>query len=99
MVRQAALAGLKTKVRVGKWKRQLTGNILKFEAKDDSSVIAITLSEKEAIREKFPRVHIVRTMKSDSKRHHYYMVEDGAPMRLLRSLRGQERPRDKRKGV
>lgn len=64
-----------------------------------SSVIAITLSEKEAIREKFPRVHIVRTMKSDSKRHHYYMVEEGAPMRLLRSLRGQERPRDKRKGV
>ena len=53
-------------------------------------MIAITLSEKEAIREKFPRVHIVRTMKSDSKRHHYYMVEDGAPMRLLRSLRGQD---------
>lgn len=42
-------------------------------------MIAITLSEKEAIREKFPRVHIVRTMKSDSKRHHYYMVEEGAP--------------------
>lgn len=61
-------------------------------------MIAITLSEKEAIRERFPRVHIVRTMKSDSKRHHYY-VEEGAPMRLLRSLRGQERPRDKRKGV
>ena len=62
-------------------------------------MIAITLSEKESIREKFPRVHIVRTMKSDSKRHHYYMVEEGAPMRLLRGLRGQERPRDKRKGV
>lgn len=62
-------------------------------------MIAITLSEKEAIRERFPRVHIVHTMKSDSKRHHYYMVEEGAPMRLLRSLRGQERPRDKRKGV
>lgn len=62
-------------------------------------MIAITLSEKEAIREKFPRVHIVRTMKSDSKRHHYYMVEEGPPMRLLRGLRGQERPRDKRKGV
>ena len=53
-------------------------------------MIAITASEKEAIREKFPRVHIVRTMKQDSKRHHYYMVEDGAPMKLLRSLRGLE---------
>jgi len=62
-------------------------------------VIAITVSEKEAIREKFPRVHIVRTMKQDSKRHHYYMVEDGAPMKLLRSLRGLERVHDKRKGV
>lgn len=62
-------------------------------------MIAITASEKEAIREKFPRVHIVRTMKPDSKRHHYYMVEDGAPMKLLRSLRGLERVHDKRKGV
>ena len=62
-------------------------------------MIAITASEKEAIREKFPRVHIVRTMKLDSKRHHYYMVEDGAPMKLLRSLRGLERVHDKRKGV
>ena len=52
-------------------------------------MIAITLSEKEAIREKFPRVHIVRTMKSDSKRHHYYMVEEGAPMRLLRACVGR----------
>ena len=60
-------------------------------------MIAITASEKEAIREKFPRVHIVRTMKQDSKRHHYYMVEDGAPMKLLRSLRGLERVHDKRK--
>ena len=53
-------------------------------------MIAITASEKEAIRE---------TMKQDSKRHHYYMVEDGAPMKLLRSLRGLERVHDKRKGV
>ena len=45
-------------------------------------MIAITASEKEAIRERFPRVHIVRTMKQDSKRHHYYMVEDGAPMKF-----------------
>lgn len=62
-------------------------------------MIAITASEKEAIREKFPNIHIVRTMKQDSKRHHYYMVEDGGPMKLLRSLRGWERAHDKRKGV
>lgn len=62
-------------------------------------MIAITLAEKNAIREKYPNVHIVRTMKQDSKRHHYYMVEDGAPMRYLNSLRGIENPKGKRKGV
>ena len=62
-------------------------------------MIAITVSEKEAISKKFPHVHIVRTMRQDSKRHHYYMVEDGAPMKLLRSLRGTECTRSKRKGV
>lgn len=65
-------------------------------------MIAITLSEKNAIREKYPNVHIVRTMKNDSKRHHYYMVEDKAPMRYLNSLRGLDKPRahrNKRKDV
>ena len=52
-------------------------------------VIAITASEKKAICERFPRLHIVRTMKQDSKRHHYYMVEEAAPMRMLRELRWQ----------
>nr|DAX24578.1 MAG TPA: hypothetical protein [Caudoviricetes sp.] len=37
-------------------------------------------------------------MKQDSKRHHYYCVEDKRVMQLLGSLRGEpERPR--RKGV
>lgn len=58
-------------------------------------MISITAEEKKAIHERFPRVHIVRTMKHDSKRHHYYMEEQSGPMKLLRSLRGQE----KRKGV
>ena len=53
-------------------------------------MIAITLSEKEAIRKRFPNVHIARTMKQDSRRHHYYMVEDRGPMRYLRELRGYE---------
>lgn len=61
-------------------------------------MIAITLDEKNAIRERYPNVHIVRTMKQRSNRHHYYMAEEPAPMRLLRRLRGEsERPH--RKGV
>lgn len=50
-------------------------------------MIAITADEKKIIREKYPEVHIVRTMKQDSKRHHYYMTEDKKPMKLLRELR------------
>lgn len=56
------------------------------------------MSEKNAICEKYPNVHIVRTMKQDSKRHHYYMVEAAAPMRMLNTLRGKS-PTSKRKDV
>lgn len=62
-------------------------------------MIAITASEKKVISEKYPHTHIVRTMKQDSKRHHYYMAENGAPMRMLMSLRGQDPDKKKRKGV
>jgi hypothetical protein len=51
-------------------------------------VIAITKEEKKIIREKFPDLHIVRTMKQDSKRGHYFMVEAPGAMKLLRELRG-----------
>jgi len=51
-------------------------------------LITITASEKKVIAEMLPRVHIVRTMKSKSKRHHYYMAEEPAAMRLLAKLRG-----------
>ena len=44
-------------------------------------MVAITLDEKKAICAKYPDAQIVRTMKHDSERHHYYMVETGAPMR------------------
>ena len=54
-------------------------------------MISITLDEKNAIRERFPEVHIVRTMKRDSKRHHYYMEEVRGPTKLLRSLRDYPR--------
>lgn len=59
-------------------------------------MIAITQSEKETIRTRFPDVHIVRTMRQDSKRHHYYMVEERGPVRMLRELRGQAEHRDKK---
>lgn len=50
-------------------------------------MIAITASEKEAVRVKFSNVHIVRTMKQDSKRHHYYCEESRGVMNLLRQMR------------
>lgn len=50
-------------------------------------MISITAEEKKIIREQFPDVHIARTMKQDSRRHHYYMTEDRGPMRLLRKIR------------
>jgi hypothetical protein len=57
-------------------------------------VISITQREKEIISAKYPRVHIVRTMKSRSKRHRYYMAEEVAAMKVLRSLRCKERECD-----
>lgn len=51
------------------------------------TMIAITKSEKEAISARFPEVHIVRTMKQKSKRHHYYCEETKQVMRLLSNMR------------
>lgn len=62
-------------------------------------MIAITASEKKAICEKYPNTYFVRTMRNDSKRHHYFMVESGAPLRMLMELRGRPVPNSKRKGV
>ena len=66
-------------------------------------MIAITAKEKGIICGRYPDTQFVRTMKKDSKRHHYYMVEAGAPYKLLRSLRGLDsgngRSGWKRKGV
>lgn len=58
-------------------------------------MIAISAQEKKIISEQCPRAYIVRTMKHDSKRHHYYMTEDGAAMRVLRELRGSGVPKRK----
>lgn len=62
-------------------------------------MIAISLMEKEAVCKKYPDTKFVRTMRQDSKRHHYYMVEAGAPYRYLNSLRSNDKPKPKRKGV
>ena len=51
-------------------------------------MIAISKDEKKIISEKFPNVHIVRTMKQKSKRHHYYCEENRAVMNLIRKMRG-----------
>lgn len=58
-------------------------------------MVAITAQEKKIITERCPRAYIVRTMRHDSKRHHYYMTEDGAAMRVLRELRGSGAPKRK----
>ncbi len=50
-------------------------------------MISITKDEKKIIAEQFPDVHIVRTMKNDSNRHHYFMEEYGEPLKLLHTLR------------
>lgn len=50
-------------------------------------MIAITKAEKEVIAERFPNVHIVRTMKQKSKRHRYYCEESKAVMRYLDKVR------------
>lgn len=60
-------------------------------------MILITKDEKETILEKYPATHVVRTMRADSKRHRYYMVEDPGPMRMLRQMRGEVVEKRKRR--
>lgn len=52
-------------------------------------MIAITKAEKDAISEQFPNTHIVRTMKQESKRHHYYCEESKPVMRYLNKVRNK----------
>lgn len=59
-------------------------------------MVLVNKQEKMALLEKFPSLHTVRTMKQDSKRHHYYVEELPVAMKYLRTLRG-ERVRNKRK--
>lgn len=50
-------------------------------------MIAIDKAEKEAICARFPNIHIVRTMKQKSKRHHYYCEESKPVLRFLQGMR------------
>lgn len=70
----------------------------KYEIKDENDrMVMINKQEKDVIVEHFPFVHIVRTMRGDSRRHHYYMEEAPGAMRMLRRLRGEE-VKQRRKG-
>lgn len=57
-------------------------------------MVLIDKAEALAIRERFPNVHIVRTMKQKSKRHKYYCEENTRAMRLLHEMRGNPLPND-----
>ena len=59
-------------------------------------MIAINRDEKMTIEKVYPHIHFVRTMKHDSKRHHYYMEEAAGAMTLLRKLRGEQVPERRR---
>ncbi len=61
-------------------------------------MVAINATEKEVISKKFPGVHIARTMKRDSKRHHYFCEEGPGVMLLLRQMRGQGESVGRKKG-
>ena len=47
----------------------------------------INKDEKEHLLKKFPKMHTVRTMKQDSKRHHYFMVEEPKYVAELKRMR------------
>ena len=53
-------------------------------------MIAITKEEKDAISKKLPNVHIVRTVKQKSKRHHYYCEETKQVTKLLKRMRASD---------
>ena len=52
-------------------------------------MITITKFEKEEILKQFPKAHIMRTMKSDSGRHHYYCEETPAVIEFLKERRNK----------
>lgn len=60
-------------------------------------MVLITKAEAEAIRERLPHTHIVRTMKKKSNRHRYYCTESREVRWLLNEIRGIENPEPRRR--
>ena len=48
-----------------------------------NNLIEISKSEAEKIRKQYPQISITRTMKSDSKRHHYSVAELDKYLKLI----------------
>jgi hypothetical protein len=56
-------------------------------------MIAISKEEKDVISKRFPNVHIVRTMRQKSKRHHYFCEESRGVMNYLKEARNINSPK------
>lgn len=50
-------------------------------------MVRVTKNEKEAILKSFPDVHIRRTMKRKSERHHYFCEESEKIIEFLNAYR------------
>lgn len=53
-------------------------------------MFAISKEEAVVLRERCPKVTIVRTMKQKSKRGHYFCEETAPAIRVLKELRSSE---------
>lgn len=63
-------------------------------------MIAINKAEKDVISKRLPDVHIVRTMRQKSKRHHYFCEETKQVKQLLARMRnGIDRQQRKSRAV
>lgn len=61
-------------------------------------MIPINKEESAALRERFPNLYVVRTMKQCSDRHRYYMEEQPSAVRFLRIMRGEPVKNNKKGG-
>ncbi len=55
-------------------------------------MIAINKNEASLLREYFPHVHVTRTMKQKSGRHHYYCEENKRAMAFLQNVKSGHSP-------
>ena len=67
----------------------LNGRFAKIDyyRKKEKSIVPINKDEKETLLKRFPKMHIVRLMKQDSKRHHYWMSEEPQYLQALNEIR------------